>query len=199
MRINKGFWTCCVLACLLLAPLASGGAHAQTIYRCDKDGHITLTDRPCEGAPRAAPADQSRKPVAGGPPVAPEGAWRGVAQLSATLAGKPLALSPQTSQINLVIAPDGSILGGLREQSCELKGQLGDQYDANERAIRFTASACREPNLNLNFSGTLQLAPSGKPSRLAVSGLSGFITGKNPVAASVRADLNQESAPARSQ
>jgi hypothetical protein len=181
---------------MLLGALLVGQAQAQTIYRCQKDGHITLTDQPCDGAPHAA-TGQSAKTMANGPPAAPEGAWRGSVQLTLTLAGKPLPLTPSSNQMSLQIAPDGTLVGGLREQACELKGQLGDLYDAGDRAIRFNVTGCHEQNLNLSYSGTLQLAATGKPSRLAVSGLSGFIAGKNPVAASMRADLNRESAPAR--
>ena len=179
---------------VLIAALACHAGHAEPIYHCVRDGHLTLTDQPCDGTARNSTAG---KPALGGPLAVPEGSWHGAAQLTATLAGKPLTLLPKTSSIVILIAPDGSVTGSLRDLACELKGQLGDKYDAGDRAIRLAATGCRDQQLNLSYSGTLQLSPSGQPSRLAISGLSGFIAGNNPIAASIRANLNRDGVAAR--
>jgi len=182
----------------ILALLAAGNASAQTIYRCTSQGHITLTDQPCDGTHPPAPAasgDATKRDVgsaSSGIPADPSGNWRGSAQLLLDVSDKPVALAPATNALTLVIGADGKLEGALREQGCQLAGKLTSSYGRGQHAVVVKFSNCREQKLNLNYTGTLEMAPFGHPSRLAISGLGGFLGGPAPTSASLNATLTHD-------
>lgn len=198
-----------LLGIFLAAFLAE--ASAQTIYRCGSPGHITLTDQPCDGSrppPVAAGAAASHTSGQDAPEAAPPGAptssggraaaepigaWRGNGELLLNVSDKPVALSPNSNALSLAIGADGKLQGSLREQACQLTGKLTSDYGGGQHAVVAKFANCRDPRLNLNYTGTLAMAPVGRPSRLVLSGFGGFLGGAAPTSASLRAELNRHS------
>jgi hypothetical protein len=188
----------------LLLAAASADAAAQSIYRCTKDGQVTLTDKPCAGGQKissgggdAPNSIKSSGHLEATTPDVPEGAWHGSAALLLTVSDKTVALSPQSNQLTLVVASDESVSGQLREQGCTLHGRLTGSYSKAENSVVITLTGCRDARLNLDYTGTLHFAARGQPAQLALSGLSGYLTGKAPVAASLRANLSRDASAAK--
>jgi hypothetical protein len=194
-----------VLACVALLLLASSpDVVAQSIYRCTKDGQVTLTDKPCPGGQKinSGDADAPNSIKNGGPleattPDVPEGSWHGSATLLLTVSDKAVALSPQSNLLTIVVGSDESVTGQLREQGCTLHGRLTGSYSKAENSVVITLAGCRDARLDLDYTGTLHFAARGQPAQLALSGLSGYLTGKAPVAASLRANLSRDPGAAK--
>ena len=183
----------------LLLSLASSDATAQTIYRCTKDGQVTLTDKPCPGGQKISSGDgdapnsiKSTGHIELTTPDTPQGAWRGSASLLMTVSDKAVALSPASNLLTIVVGSDETISGQLREQGCTLHGRLTGSYSRAENSVVITLDGCRDARLNLDYTGTLHFAARGQPAQLAISGLSGYLSGKAPVAASLRANLARD-------
>jgi hypothetical protein len=194
-----------LLACtLLLLSVVATEAQAQSIYRCTKDGQVTLTDKACPGGqkissgePEAPNSIKSSAHIELTTPDVPEGAWHGSANLLLTVSDKAVVLSPQSNLLTIVVGSDESISGQLREQGCTLHGRITGSYSKAENSVVITLNGCRDTRLDLDYTGTLHFAARGQPAQLAISALSGYLTGKAPVAASLRANIarDQSTAP----
>lgn len=186
------------VALLVLAPALSSAQ--STIYRCIKNGQVTLTDQPCDGKPsepvlRGA-ATSNAAAAKSGPPDSPSGSWHGALTGELTVAGKPVAISPALGALALKISPDGTVTGQFQNGACTLSGKVTGDYSRGDRALDVTVTRCTPAQLNLRYSGDIRIGAVGEPAHLALSGLSGFLQGKSESTAALKADLARDT-PAR--
>lgn len=73
-------------AVMVLGVIFSPGSNAaKTIYRCERNGQITLTDQPCEGS---KPAEATSTAIPSSSTPSTVGIWNGQLQYSGTEAGE---------------------------------------------------------------------------------------------------------------
>src|ERR1700676_1352913 len=81
----------------LAVGLTGSAQAAKTIYKCTKDGQITLTDEPCDGAtssdksPSSAAPQSSATTISSSSNPSPIGGWRGQMQYHGVENGQALA------------------------------------------------------------------------------------------------------------
>jgi hypothetical protein len=76
-------------AVIVLGVIFSPGSNAaKTIYRCERNGQITLTDQPCEGS---KPTEATSTTIPSSSTPSTVGIWNGQLQYSGTEAGEMIA------------------------------------------------------------------------------------------------------------
>lgn len=157
-------------ACAALAwPSA---ARADQIYRCERNGKVTLTDTPCDGRP-AAPAT-APDPGAGTPLQidlayqSAYGEWRGQAQYRANAGGLPIPGAFQVVPTILTISRDGKLSGASPGNGCRLSGLAYPSFSEQALNVDLTAQDCRATVLNQRYTGTLSVNPRTKVALLSL-------------------------------
>jgi hypothetical protein len=150
--------------CIAMAPLAvglSGSAQAaKTIYKCTKDGQITLTDKSCDSSTSDSPSSSSA-PQSGGTSIAsssnpsPVGDWHGQMQYQGRENGRTLEEAHSVVPSLLTFTADGKVSGGSQEKGCKWLGV----WSAGGRivSIDMSLTGCAYGGLNRRFAGTFLL------------------------------------------
>ena len=155
---------------LLALSLQSEAYAAKTIYRCEKDGQITLTDNPCEGAKVAESANGTTIPSATNPSTV--GIWNGQLQYSGTEAGEMIEAAHAVVALTLEFTADGKVSGSSPDNGCRWLGVWSQGGKGIERMITLDLSLtnCRFSGFDRRYGGTFLLAvpdSSGQVSLLA--------------------------------
>src|SRR5882757_4476342 len=143
-----------------LAGLGSSAHAAKTIYRCTKDGQITLTDKPCEGSPspensNATSSQSSSTTVASSSNLSPVGDWHGQIQYQGRENGQTLAEAHSVESSSLTFSADGKVSGASQEIGCKWLGV----WSQGGRLVSIDPSltGCAYDGLNRRFTGTFLL------------------------------------------
>jgi hypothetical protein len=170
-------------------------AAQSTIYKCVKNGQVTLTDQPCDGKPRdPAPfasqgGNEDTQAGKSRPLDSPMGTWHGNVTAELTVSGKSQPIMPPAGTLVFAIAADGTVSGSLQNGSCTLSGKVTGEYSRGDRALDVALTRCSPTQLNMRYSGDIRIGAIGAPAHLALSGLSGFTQGKNENTATLKAEL----------
>jgi len=175
----------------------SAASAQSTIYRCVKDGRVTLTDQPCDGKPTTpvlgpVPSGGTQPGAKRGPPDSPVGTWHGAVAAELTVAGKPVTINPPLGALTFQISADNTVSGSFQNDTCVLAGKVTGDYSLGDRALDVTVTHCTPTQLNMRFTGDIRIGAVGEPAHLALSGLSGFIQGKSESTASLKGDLMRD-------
>jgi len=143
---------------------------AKTIYRCEKDGQITLTDKPCEGSKPADSSSGTTIPSSGNPSTV--GIWNGQIQYSGTEAGEMISAAHTVVPLTLEFTADGKVSGASPDNGCNWLGVWSQGGKGIERMITLDVAltSCKYPGLDRRYTGTFLLAvpdSSGQVSLLA--------------------------------
>jgi hypothetical protein len=155
----------CINAALLtvLGGLAGGPGNsalaAKTIYKCTKDGQITLTDKPCDGA--SDNSASSAAPQSGATTIAsssnpsPIGDWHGQMQYQGRENGQTLEEAHSVVPSPLTFTADGKVSGVSQENGCKWLGVWSQ--GGRIVSIDMSLTGCRYTGLNRRFTGTFLL------------------------------------------
>jgi hypothetical protein len=149
------------IAFVALAIGLTDHAHAaKTIYKCTKDGQITLTDKPCDSSTSDSPSSSSA-PQSGGTTIAsssnpsPVGDWHGQMQYQGRENGQTLEEAHSVVPSLLTFTADGKVSGGTQEKGCKWLGV----WSGGGRivSIDMSLTGCAYGGLNRRFAGTFLL------------------------------------------
>jgi hypothetical protein len=148
---------------------ASGSNAAKTIYRCERNGQITLTDQPCEGS-KPAEGTSTTIPSSGTPSTV--GIWNGQLQYSGTEAGEMITAVHTVVPLTLEFTADGKVTGASPDNGCIWLGVWSQGGKGIERMITLDVAltSCKYAGLDRRYTGSFLLAvpdSSGQVSLLA--------------------------------
>ena len=145
-------------AVLLLAGLARSVGASTTIYRCEKNGQITLTDQPCDGA-KATDANANAPMLAATNPTT-VGIWKGQLQYSGSESGDMIEAAHAVVPLTLEYTADGKVTGASPENGCRWLGVWSQGGKGLERLITLDVSLtnCGYSGINRRYTGTFLLA-----------------------------------------
>jgi hypothetical protein len=152
-----------VLVSLAIGLTGSAQA-AKTIYKCTKDGHVTLSDMPCDGStsadnPSAAP-QSAASTIQSSSNSSPIGKWTGQEQYHGVENGEALADAHTIVPGTIEFAAGGKVSGSSPENGCSLSGVWSHGTPATIIWIDVTLHGCRYAGLNRRYHGSFLL---GKP------------------------------------
>jgi hypothetical protein len=145
------------VACVMLVPSTHAGT---TVYRCVKDGQVTLTDKPCpdEKGNMDSPTGQSSTTVVpSSKDPSPVGKWSGQVQYQESSNGQIVQAAHSVVLLTAEFTADGKVMGSSLENGCQLLGvwSAGGQ---TLNWIDLTLKNCTYADLNRRYHGSVILA-----------------------------------------
>jgi uncharacterized protein DUF4124 len=159
-----------IVACATGVPCTVAGT---TVYKCVKDGQITLTDKPCPSEKGNAdfPTGQSTTTVVpSSKDPSPVGKWSGQLQYQESSNGQTVQAAHSVALLTAEFTADGKVMGSSPENGCQLLGvwSAGGQ---TLNWIDLTLSNCGYPELNRRYHGSLILARPDSSGNLQVQSI----------------------------
>jgi hypothetical protein len=150
-----------IVACIVAVPSAVAGT---TVYKCVKDGQITLTDKPCSGEKGNADSSTAQSTATVVPSTkdpSPVGKWSGQIQYQE---------AHSVALLTAEFTADGKVMGSSSENGCQFLGvwSAGGQ---TLNWIDLTLSNCNYPDLNRRYHGSLILARPDSSGNLQVQSI----------------------------
>ena len=141
--------------------LAGSAQAAKTIYKCTKDGQVTLTDKPCDGATSSDNSASSGAPQSSATTISsssnpsPIGGWRGQMQYHGVENAQAPTEAHSVVPLSLDFSADGKVSGISAENGCKWLGI----WSQGGRIITIDVSltGCSYAGLNRRFAGTYLL------------------------------------------
>jgi hypothetical protein len=153
----------------MLVPRAFSGT---PVYKCVKDGQVTLTDKPCEGATTTEPGAPAAAPihVPSSKNPSPVGTWSGQIQYQENQNGQTVAAAHSVALLKAEFTADGKVSGASDGNGCQL---LGVWSDGGQTLvwIDITLSGCSYAELNRRYHGSFILARPDSSGQLAAESL----------------------------
>jgi hypothetical protein len=161
------------IALVGLAIGLSGSAQAaKTIYKCTEGGHVTLSDKPCDGS--ASSDSSSAMPQPGGSSIpspsnpSPIGKWTGQEQYHGVENGETLVDAHTLVPGTIEFTADGKVSGSSPENGCSLLGVWSHGTPATIIWIDVTLHGCRYVGLNRRYHGSFLLGKPANSGELSV-------------------------------
>lgn len=144
-----------------------------TVYKCVKDGQITLTDKPCPGEKGIADSSMGQSTstvVPSSKDPSPVGKWSGQLQYQEASNGQTVQAAHSVALLTAEFTADGKVMGSSPENGCQLLGvwSAGGQ---TLNWIDLTLSNCNYPDLNRRYHGSLILARPDSSGNLQVQSI----------------------------
>jgi len=154
----------------MAAPSAVAGT---TVYKCVKDGQITLTDKPCpseKGIADSSTAQSITTVVPSSKDPSPVGKWSGQIQYQEASNGQTVQAAHSVALLTAEFTADGKVMGCSPENGCQLLGvwSAGGQ---TLNWIDLTLSDCNYSDLNRRYHGSLILARRDSSGNLQVQSI----------------------------
>jgi hypothetical protein len=146
---------------ILLLALVVGSAGsawaAKTVYKCTKDGQVTLTDRPCDGATSdSSPAPQlAATTIASSSNPSAVGDWHGQMQYQGRESGQTLEEAHSVAPLSLNFTADGKVSAASQENGCKWLGVWSQA--GRIISIDLSLTGCGFAGLNRRYTGTFLL------------------------------------------
>jgi hypothetical protein len=162
--------TISIVACIMAVPSTVAGT---TVYKCVKDGQVTLTDKPCPGEKGNADSSTGQSTttvVPSSKDPSPVGKWSGQIQYQEALNGQTVLAAHSVALLTAEFTADGKVMGRSPENGCQLLGvwSAGGQ---TLNWIDLTLSNCAYPDLNRRYHGSLILARPDSSGSLQVQSI----------------------------
>ena len=159
-----------IVACIVVVPSAVAGT---TVYKCVKDGQITLTDKPCpgdKGNTDSSTGQSATTVVPSSTQPSPVGKWSGQIQYQAASNGQTVQAAHSVALLTVEFTADGKVMGSSPENGCQLLGV----WSAGGQTLNWldlTLSNCNYPDLNRRYHGSLILARPDSSGNLQVQSI----------------------------
>jgi Domain of unknown function (DUF4124) len=144
-----------------------------TVYKCVKDGQITLTDKPCpneKGSTDSSAGQSTASVVPSSKDPSPVGKWSGQIQYQEASNGQTVQAAHSVALLSAEFTADGKVMGSSPENGCQLLGV----WSAGGQTLNWvdlTLSNCRYPDLNRRYHGSLILARPDSSGNLQVQSI----------------------------
>jgi Domain of unknown function (DUF4124) len=155
---------------LIAVPCAVAGT---TVYKCVKDGQVTLTDKPCPGDKMNSDSSASQAtltvvPSTKGPSLV--GKWSGQLQYQEASNGQTVQAAHSVALVSAEFTADGKVTGSSPENGCQLLGvwSAGGQ---TLNWIDLTFSGCSYPDQNRRYHGSIILPRPDSSGNLQVQSI----------------------------
>lgn len=144
-----------------------------TVYKCVKDGQITLTDKPCpseKGNTDSSTGQSTTTVVPSSKEPSPVGKWSGQIQYQEASNGQTIQAAHSVALLIAEFTADGKVMGSSSENGCQLLGvwSAGGQ---TLNWIDLTLSNCNYAELNRRYHGSLILARPDSSGNLQVQSI----------------------------
>jgi hypothetical protein len=144
-----------------------------TVYKCVKDGQITLIDKPCpgeKGNSDSSTGQSTTTVVPSSKDPSPVGKWSGQIQYQEASNGQTVQAAHSVALLTAELTADGKVMGSSSENGCQLLGvwSAGGQ---TLNWIDLTLSNCNYPDLNRRYHGSLILARPDSSGNLQVQSI----------------------------
>ena len=167
MTLSLDFLESRLAVALVVVGLTFGFPHAahaaKTIYKCVKDGQITLTDKPCDDA-KASDSASSTAPQSNATTISsssnpsPIGKWAGQEQFNGVENGEAIRDAHTVVLGTIEFTGDGKVSGSSPENGCSLLGVWSQGGPATLVWLDFTLDGCRYEGLNRRYHDSIILA-----------------------------------------
>jgi hypothetical protein len=159
-----------IVAFIMAMPSTLAGT---TVYKCVKDGQVTLTDKPCPGEKgnTVSSTNQSTTTVVpSSKDLSPVGKWSGQIQYQEASNGQVVQAAHSVALLTAEFTGDGKVIGSSVENGCQLLGvwSAGGQ---TLNWIDLTLSNCTYADLNRRYHGSLILARPDSSGNLQVQSI----------------------------
>jgi hypothetical protein len=159
-----------IVAYVIAVPSTVAGT---TVYKCVKDGQITLTDKPCpseKGNTDSSAGQSTASVVPSSKDPSPVGKWSGQIQYQEASNGQTVQAAHSVALLTAEFTADGKVMGSSPENGCQLLGvwSAGGQ---TLNWIDLTLSNCNYPDLNRRYHGSLILARPDSSGNLQVQSI----------------------------
>ena len=149
-------------AALLIATLipVSEAIAGTTVYKCVKDGQVTLTDNPCPDnkSNSDSPSTQPTTTIVpSSKDPSPVGKWSGQLQYQETSNGQTVLAAHSVALVTAEFTAEGKVTGLSPDNGCALLG-VWTPGMGTIVWIDMTVSRCGYPDLNRRYHGSFILA-----------------------------------------
>jgi hypothetical protein len=141
--------------------LTGSAQAAKTIYKCTKDGQVTLTDKACDGATSSGTSASSAEPQSGATTIpsssnpSPIGGWHGQMQYQGQRSGQMLEEAHSVAPVSLNFTADGKVSGASAENGCQWLGVWSQ--GGRIVSVDMSLTGCKYAGLDRRFTGTFLL------------------------------------------
>jgi Domain of unknown function (DUF4124) len=141
--------------------LAGSAFAAKTIYKCVKDGQITLTDKPCDDAKASDSASwtapqSNATTISSSSNPSPIGDWHGQIQYQGRENGQTLEEAHSVVPSSLTFTADGKVSGASQENGCRWLGVWSQ--GGRVVSVDMSLAGCGYSGLDRRYTGTFLLA-----------------------------------------
>lgn len=164
-----------MIAGLMAGPAAMAGT---PIYKCVKDGMVTLTDKPC-------PSDSGHADAVTGASVttivpsskdpSPVGQWAGQLQYQEAANGKTVQAAHSVALLSADFTADGKVTGSSPDNGCQVLG-VWSPGTQTLTWVDLTFSSCSYPDLNRRYHGSFILARPDSSGNLQIQAIGAAFT-----------------------
>jgi Domain of unknown function (DUF4124) len=162
-----GGGTVSFLALTASALLTPSAFSATPVYKCVKDGQVTLTDKPCEGS---GSPEQPTSSVPSSKNPSPVGTWSGQIQYHEFQNGQTVQAAHSVALLRAEFTADGKVSGASDGNGCKMLGVWSDGGQALVW-IDITLSACTYGELNRRYHGSFILARPDSSGQIAAESM----------------------------
>jgi hypothetical protein len=171
--MSRNAYAAAVVISIVAGAIAVPSTAGTTVYRCVKDGQITLTDKPCpseKGNAESSTGQSTTTVVPSSKDSSPVGKWSGQLQYQESSNGQTIQAAHSVALLTAEITADGKVMGSSPENGCKLLGvwSAGGQ---TLNWIDLTLSNCSYPDLNRRYHGSLILARPDSSGNLQVQSI----------------------------
>jgi hypothetical protein len=144
-----------------------------TVYKCVKDGQITLTDKPCpsdNGNADSSTAQSTTTIVPSSKDASPVGKWSGQIQYQEASNGQTVQAAHSVALLTAEFTTDGKVMGSSPENGCQLLGV----WSAGGQTLNWidvTLSNCSYVGMNRRYHGSFILARPDSSGNLQVQSM----------------------------
>jgi len=150
------------------------------VYKCVKDGQITLTDKPCEGTntPQLGSTANTSVTVPSTQNPSAVGAWTGQIQYQEVQNGQTVQAAHSVALLKANFTSDGRVTGISDGNGCKWLGVWSGGWQGLV-SIDITLSGCAYGYLNRRYQGTLVLARPDSSGQISAQSFGASIFSKD--------------------
>jgi hypothetical protein len=145
---------------VLLAATAAPAMAAKTVYRCEKNGQVTLTDQPC-APPSGAEESGKNEPTAAASSSSessPVGSWIGQILFQGIDNGRTMLDDHAVVLGNFEFTGDGKVSGLSQANGCKAFGTWSRGNPMTVVWLDIAFESCRDAQYNRRYHGSFLIA-----------------------------------------
>jgi hypothetical protein len=154
--------------------VAKPAAPGTTVYKCVKDGHTTLTDKPCPADktdPNSYTAQLSTTVVPSSKDPSPVGKWSGQLQFQETSNGQTVQAAHSVAVLLAEFTLDGKVMGSSSENGCRILGVWSQGITPTLIWIDVTIHNCDYADLDRRYHGSFIVARPDSSGEVSVQSI----------------------------